>query len=159
MELIEVRAGDEIKIDDDTDMQVISPLTDDGSANIELAEEQNERSVVFLLQMMQRTFMFTGDIDAPRERAILRAQPATAIDVLKVAHHGSKSSTVQEWIDAWQPEIAVISAGRHNMYRHPHPDVVKRLEDAQMDIYRTDEQGEIRMMVKEGKLSVHHEID
>jgi competence protein ComEC len=159
VELVEVRAGDEIKIDDDTNIQVLSPLEDDGSANIEVAKEQNERSVVFLLRMMQRTFMFTGDIDAPRERAILHAHQATPIDVLKVAHHGSKSSTVQEWIDAWQPNIAVISAGRNNLYRHPHPDVLERLEDEQVKIYRTDQQGEISIVVDEGKLTVHHEIE
>jgi competence protein ComEC len=86
------------------------------------------------------------------ERAILDDATAAgralrAVDVLKVAHHGSKSSTSSEWLDTWRPQIAVISVGRNNMYRHPHPTVMARLEESGTDIFRTDLHGEVRITV------------
>jgi competence protein ComEC len=73
-----------------------------------------------------------------------------AIDVLKVAHHGSKTSTSDEWLRAWKPRTAVISVGGHNIYGHPHPQVTERLALAGVHLFRTDLHGEIQMQVRDG---------
>ncbi|SEF48019.1 ComEC/Rec2 family competence protein [Paenibacillus sp. UNC499MF] len=81
--------------------------------------------------------------------------PAPAgIDVLKVAHHGSKTSTGSDWLGYWKPRTALISAGVKNMYRHPSPDVVARLERNDIRVLRTDLLGEIQLLVKRGKIYV-----
>ncbi|SCW35462.1 competence protein ComEC [Paenibacillus tianmuensis] len=74
------------------------------------------------------------------------------VDVLKVAHHGSKSSTADEWLNAWRPKHAVISAGVNNMYGHPNPQVLDRLTSYGISVQRTDRDGEVQMTVRGGKI-------
>ncbi|MGE6227653.1 ComEC/Rec2 family competence protein [Paenibacillus chitinolyticus] len=76
------------------------------------------------------------------------------IDVLKVAHHGSKTSTGSDWLGYWKPRTALISAGVKNMYKHPSPDVVARLERNDIRVLRTDLLGEIQLLVKNGEIYV-----
>lgn len=71
------------------------------------------------------------------------------VDVLKIAHHGSKSSTSESWLGLWQPHTAVISVGERNMYRHPSPVVIDRLTRYGVSILRTDVHGEVQMKVGE----------
>ncbi|MCL6460073.1 MAG: hypothetical protein K6T85_18935, partial [Gorillibacterium sp.] len=85
-------------------------------------------------------------------------QPAAHLDVLKVAHHGSKSSSTAEWLSYWQPQIAVISVGKANTYKHPAPDVIQRLEQAGAEIYRTDLHGEIQMWVDKSGITVKSKL-
>lgn len=73
------------------------------------------------------------------------------IDVLKVAHHGSRYSTSDDWLGYWQPAVAAISVGR-NSYGHPSEDVLDRLMEHGVTMYRTDEHGEIQFMSSGGKL-------
>ncbi|MGX4586898.1 ComEC/Rec2 family competence protein [Paenibacillus chitinolyticus] len=81
--------------------------------------------------------------------------PATpGIDVLKVAHHGSKTSTGSDWLGYWKPRTALISAGVKNMYKHPSPDVVARLERNDIRVLRTDLLGEIQLLIKNGEIYV-----
>ncbi|MBO9598169.1 MAG: hypothetical protein J7559_10190, partial [Cohnella sp.] len=70
-----------------------------------------------------------------------------AVDVLKAGHHGSKTSTTQPWLDYWHPTDTVISVGRNNLYGHPHPTVVERLEASGTHIVRTDRDGEVQYRV------------
>ncbi|MEX1031651.1 MAG: ComEC/Rec2 family competence protein, partial [Paenibacillaceae bacterium] len=72
-----------------------------------------------------------------------------SIDVLKVAHHGSKTSTTESWLNLWDPKVAVISVGERNMYRHPSPIVIDRLHQHYVSILRTDLHGEVQMKVGE----------
>ncbi len=74
------------------------------------------------------------------------------VDVLKVAHHGSKSSTSEEWLNAWQPKHAVISAGANNSYGHPNRQVLERLTAHGVSVQRTDRDGEVQMTVRGGKI-------
>ncbi|MGM0879712.1 MAG: ComEC/Rec2 family competence protein [Bacillota bacterium] len=80
------------------------------------------------------------------------------VDVLKIAHHGSKTSTVQEWLDYWNPDVAVVSVGRNNMYRHPHPSVTGRLDDSRIPSFRTDTYGEIQFRVTDHSLQVRTKL-
>ncbi|MEC0127868.1 ComEC/Rec2 family competence protein [Paenibacillus pabuli] len=81
-----------------------------------------------------------------------------SIDVLKVAHHGSKTSSTEAWLQYWNAKTAVISAGVNNTYGHPNPGVPERLEAAETDIYRTDQMGEVQMKIKDGKIDVRYKL-
>ena len=89
---------------------------------------------------------------------ISRLAAGDRIDVMKVAHHGKKTSTSELWLNAWKPKIAVISAGVNNMYGHPHPDVVGRLERSTNLIYQTNLHGEIQMRIKEGHIDTRTKL-
>ncbi|WP_127545175.1 ComEC/Rec2 family competence protein [Paenibacillus amylolyticus] len=86
------------------------------------------------------------------------ASASVSIDVLKVAHHGSKTSSTEAWLQYWNAKTAVISAGVNNTYGHPNPGVMERLEATGSDIYRTDQMGEVQMRVKDGKIDVRYKL-
>lgn len=121
-------------------------------------DEQNNRSVVTLLTLYGRTFLLPGDLEAEGERQVLdevEARQATFseemplhVDVLKAGHHGSKTSTTDEWLDRWQPAEAVISVGRNNVYGHPNAVVLDRIASRRIPVYRTDLNGEIAYRVE-----------
>jgi competence protein ComEC len=81
------------------------------------------------------------------------------IDVLKVAHHGSKTSTSSSWLQAFQPKLAVISAGANNVYGHPHPLVMERLQQHDIQVKRTDTMGEVQMLVRNGQITVQTKLE
>ncbi len=107
----------------------------------------NDASVVLLLTAYGVNILFTGDLEANGEGILLERDLLPPIDVLKVAHHGSKSSTTQAFLDRIQPKLAVISVGRNNRYGHPAPDVLRRLEHAGVTILRTDRDGAVTLTV------------
>ena len=96
--------------------------------------------------------MLTADIEAPAELLLVGNSTGLESEVLKVAHHGSKTSTTPAFLTRVNPSVVIISAGFENRYGHPHPDVVARLEQAVgvEGIYRTWEQGTIEL-VSDGK--------
>lgn len=107
----------------------------------------NDTSVVFRAMYGSNSILLTGDIEESAERVILRSGANLRSNILKVAHHGSKTSSSTGFLLAVDPEVAVISAGRKNMFRHPHWEVVQRLKNEEIVIRRTDEEGEIRLVV------------
>ena len=100
-------------------------------------DDLNETSIVIEMTYGERKFLFTGDTETTKEKEI----SWNDIDVLKVAHHGSSSSTSNDFLDESKPEYAVISCGLNNDYGHPHKEVVKRLNG--IETYRTDQDGTI----------------
>ncbi|XVL63576.1 MBL fold metallo-hydrolase [Paenibacillus amylolyticus] len=86
------------------------------------------------------------------------ASASVSIDVLKVAHHGSKTSSTEAWLQYWNAKTAVISAGVNNTYGHPNPGVMERLETTGSDIYRTDQMGEVQMRVKDGEIAIRYKL-
>ncbi|MBM7565600.1 ComEC/Rec2 family competence protein [Paenibacillus sacheonensis] len=81
------------------------------------------------------------------------------VDVMKISHHGSKSSTTDAWLSYWQPAQAVISVGRNNIYGHPHPTVMERLRQAEIPAARTDMNGEVQFRITpNGAISQRHAI-
>ncbi|NBI29496.1 MBL fold metallo-hydrolase [Chengkuizengella sp. YPA3-1-1] len=151
--LYQVEFGEVLKLDQYTTLRFLHPAELD---EVYLELEQNEQSIVFLLEMYQTKLLFTGDIDQFTEREILSRMNSsqTQIDILKVAHHGSKSSSSTEWLNYWQPKAAVISVGNHNLYGHPHHDVLMNLENHNLEIYRTDKQGEIQLEINANRWDV-----
>lgn len=103
-----------------------------------LTNDSNADSLVVRLTCGSVDVLLTGDAEAPSENSMLSAGVLTDIDVLKVGHHGSNSSSTAAFLQATKPEIAVISVGRTNQYGHPHPQVLARLADAGASLLYTD---------------------
>ena len=111
-----------------------------------LAESQmakNDDSLVMRLTDGFQSILLPGDIERPSERTILAENEAVGETFLKVAHHGSKTSTTEPFLSSAHPTFAAISAGRDNIFGHPSPEVVERLEAAGVRVYRTDRDGAI----------------
>jgi competence protein ComEC len=106
---------------------------------------RNDDSVVLEVVYHDVAMLLTGDIGADIERAILPQLTHAPIRILKVAHHGSRTSSSAALLNGWQPQIALISSGRGNTFGHPAPDVVARLNSAGARIYRTDRDGQIAL--------------
>ena len=85
---------------------------------------RNNNGLVFRLVYGEVSFLLTADIEAEAERHLLRSSYELRSDVLKVPHHGSKTSTTPAFLRRVDPSLAVISAGADNQYGHPHPEVV-----------------------------------
>lgn len=114
---------------------------------------RNNRSLVLLAQARGARILLTGDLEARGEEAILAALESDelrGVDVLKVGHHGSDTSTSEKWLDRLRPRIALISCGVANRYGHPHARVVKRLTDRGVTTLRTDLLGAIHLSFGKG---------
>ena len=96
--------------------------------------------------------MFMGDASSTTEKEILNKYNLPDIDVLKVGHHGSKTSSSKELINEIKPNYSIISVGKNNRYGHPNKEVLDNLEDSK--IYRTDQDGSIIFKIKNNKLKI-----
>ena len=114
---------------------------------------ENNASVVLRAEARGRRFLFTGDIE--REAELYFADRDLTADVLKVAHHGSRSSTSASELDALTPRIAVISCGRRNLFGHPHPAVLEALRERRISTWRTDRHGTLDVEITGTALYVH----
>ena len=106
--------------------------------------EPNDRSIVIYSYIGGLYWLFTGDLEKDGELRIVSKYPKIPVDVLKVAHHGSNTSTTNEFLKFISPKIALLSVGKNNSYNHPHPDVINNLKDENIILLRTDEQGAIQ---------------
>ncbi|HEX7190516.1 MAG TPA: DNA internalization-related competence protein ComEC/Rec2 [Thermoanaerobaculia bacterium] len=107
---------------------------------------ENNSSLVLRLQLQSRRVLLTGDIEREAESALL--DRIKRCDILKVAHHGSRSSSTAAFLDAVQPRIALISCGRHNLFGHPHPAVVDALRSRGARVWRTDCDGSVTIAIE-----------
>jgi len=112
----------------------------------------NETVMVELLQSQNSKILFTGDADAKIEDYLLQRYDLN-IDVLKVAHHGSKFSSGEEFLKSILPKVAIIEVGK-NSYGHPTPDVLGRLASIGAQIFRTDNDGMIKLAIGDGEISI-----
>jgi len=129
-----VGAGARWKVGQDL-FQIISPL--------EKLEDKNEGSIVLYASFGGKRWLFTGDLGSSGEAELIKHYSQMDVDVLKVGHHGSKTSSSEVFLDTIQPEIAVISAGDGNRYGHPHAEVLEWLKSRKIKLYRTDTQGAV----------------
>jgi len=102
---------------------------------------RNDDSVVLEFLYGDVALLLTGDIGADVERAILPQLTPTRVRILKVAHHGSRTSSSADLLEGWRPQIAIISCGRGNTFGHPAPAVLQRYQDIGAEIFRTDRDG------------------
>ncbi len=106
-------------------------------------DDANNTSLVIKVEYGDTTFLFMGDAERESERAMIDAGCSLSADLLKVGHHGSNTSSSYQFLREVMPTYAVISAGKDNDYGHPHDEVLSRLENADTQILRTDELGDI----------------
>ena len=102
-----------------------------------------DRSMVLKVQYKEFDLLLTGDVEGKGEEILTKNKSVGKIDVLKVAHHGSKNSTTKEFLDLAKPKVALISAGQKNSYGHPHKETLKRLQEYGVRIYNTQEAGAV----------------
>ena len=138
---LEIANDQKFTWEDGLELSILGPIKKD-------YEEINNYSVVAKLVYGQVSFLFTGDMEKQAERDILDKDLGSTI--LKVGHHGSRSSTSAHFLRKVNPEAAVISLGVNNDYGHPHEITLKKLEKAKVKVYRTDLQGTIQV-ITDGK--------
>lgn len=107
------------------------------------AESKNDGSIVLFAKIGGFRWLFTGDLEKVGEEQFIKKYPHLTADILKVGHHGSKTSSTEAFLEHIQPSVGVISAGRKNRYGHPHSEVLDRLDQFDVMIYRTDLHGAI----------------
>lgn len=153
--LIEVKKGDKIKIERYSEFKILFPTSRLLSEN-----PLNNNSIVAQFNYNNFKMLFTGDIEKLAEQQILKAEKAEIrADILKVAHHGSKTSSIPEFIKAVKPKIALIGVGKNNTFGHPNQQTIKNLENIKCRIYRTDLQGEIIIKIdQKGRMNVKSKL-
>ena len=115
-------------------------------------DNENDNSSVIYTELNNYKFLFMGDAGVEVEEDLIKKYNLNKIDVLKVGHHGSKTSSSKEFIDKIEPKYSIISVGKNNKYGHPNQEVLNVLEDTK--IYRTDQDGSIMFKIKNNKLEI-----
>jgi competence protein ComEC len=144
------KAGQTITFGDKTKIEILNPAEDFVG---EEASSLNNTSIVFKLIFDKTSFLFTGDAEKEVEDKLISSADLKA-DVLKVAHHGSKNSTSQEFLDKVKPKIAVISVGKDNKFGHPSRLTLEKLDKAGVEIFRTDKDGDVKIVSDGTKIEI-----
>ncbi len=132
-------------------LEILNPL--ENMAGQEL-KDSNETSIVSRMSFGENSFLFTGDIYKSDEVKLLGEGINLESDILKISHHGSKTSTSKEFVEKVSPETAVISVGKDNSYGHPTQEVLDILKSYGIRILRTDQQGNIKIISDGKKLTI-----
>lgn len=132
--VIKAQAGNEFNVGK-FNCEIIGP--------VEISNETNDNSVVIKLSYLNDSILLTGDCSKGEERDILNSSTNISVNLLKVGHHGSSTSSTESFVNAVNPQIAVISCGKNNDYGHPHKETVDRFNKHNIKIYRTDKMGTI----------------
>lgn len=106
--------------------------------------KENDNSIVIYTKLGGRSWLFTGDIEKSGELDLIKTYKNLKVDVLKVGHHGSQTSSTKAFIEYLNPKIALIPVGENNRFNHPHPDVINLFKHEKMQVYRTDQDGAIQ---------------
>jgi competence protein ComEC len=138
--LLDPRAGDIWRTDDGVTLTFIGPSLPfiSGGTN-----DINDNSIAFVLQYRSFRMLFTGDAGTSAEQRFLSEGVDLHADVLKVGHHGSAYGTTEAFLATVRPRYAIISVGRHNLFGHPAPSTIERLNRLGTHIFRTDRNGAI----------------
>lgn len=158
--IITVKRGQTIKIDKYVHFEILHPgdiMLDDGKGGL------NANAIVAkmycAIKNKTTTIMFTGDIEEKAEEELVKIYgDKLKADILKVAHHGSKTSSTAGFLKCVSPKIALIGVGKDNTFGHPNSGVLSRLEDINAKIYRTDKLGEITVTISKSKTSIKTKI-
>jgi len=146
-ELINVLDNKNIKYN-----KCVDKINDMYFLNTKTFDNENDNSSIIYTRINNYNFLFTGDAGINREKEIINKYNIKNIDVLKVGHHGSKTSSSKEFIDMIKPKYSIISVGRKNKYGHPNKEVLNNLNDSK--IYRTDKNGSVMFIIKNNKLFI-----
>jgi competence protein ComEC len=115
---------------------------------------RNNDALVLRVRFGERVLLLTADIEKQTETALLNSHTNLAADIIKVAHHGSRTSSIQSLVDATHPRIAVISVGRTSIFGHPHKEVVERWRSSGAQVMTTGEKGTISVVTDGRDLTV-----
>ena len=113
---------------------------------------ENDNSSVIYTELNNRKFLFMGDAGVEVEEDLIKKYNLKNIDVLKVGHHGSKTSSSKSFVDETNSKYSIISVGKNNRYGHPNESVLENLSESK--IYRTDKEGSIMFKIKNKKLKI-----
>jgi competence protein ComEC len=138
IEIIKLKRGDVLNFDK-TSIEVLYPEADDAPE----AVSDNNHSIVLRIVFGTKKFLLTGDIEKETESFLAQNPAFLQSDIVKVAHHGSRTSSIQPFIDAVKAEYAIISVGRTSPFGHPHKEVLERWKNANVKIMTTGERGTI----------------
>jgi competence protein ComEC len=136
----------------DAQFLVLYPEVDDQFKHY--ADHVHRYNLVLWNKIYNTTFLWTGDVEEEGEHDILDTYPHLETDVLKVAHHGSRTSSSERWLERIKPDVSVISAGRFNLYGHPHEEVLWRLGQSGSTLFNTAWHGAIFIVVKPSGYSI-----
>ncbi len=146
IKVYEVMAGNKIYIEKNLYLDILWP-----TENLISTNALNNNAMVFNLHYKKFSMLFTGDIEEASEKEILKLysknKDLLKANILKVAHHGSKTSSTSEFINVVNPKIAVIGVGKNNKFGHPNENVLERLKQLGCKVFRTDLGGEISIEV------------
>ena len=126
------------------------------------SDTANAYSTTLLVRLGKYKLLFTGDLEEEGEEAVLtwlKANDIKNITLLKVAHHGSKNSSSEEFLEQIKPSFALISCGKNNRYGHPHTELLKRLDMINAQVFRTDKSGAIRFSMNNQRISIEKYLD
>ena len=154
-EIIYIRPETKIDIAKDVYIDTIWPV--EISEEPFAADDPNEHNTVYMIHYKDTKIMVTGDLLEEDEHDMVEYYQGTdtlECDILKVAHHGSKTSSSEEFLDTAKPKIAVIQCGRNNFYGHPHRQTLERLEERGIQVFRTDLSGAVGIDIHGNRLSV-----
>ena len=136
--MIDGLAGVKIKLAD-AELDVLHPQ----EAPNTVVKDTNLYSIVTKLVFGQNSFLFTGDLTSDEEAKLIQNNTDLSAKVLKVGHHGSKYSSSNEFLDKVNPQDTIISVGKNNRFGHPAPEALERIRSHAINIFRTDEMGDI----------------
>ncbi len=163
IKIIVVERGDKLKIDKRTEFEILHPgerFLDDGKGGL------NANAIVCKMNYKLNngkifSILFTGDIEVEAEKELEQVYgKKLKADILKIAHHGSKTSSREEFIKLVSPKIALIGVGENNKFGHPADITLKRLEKENVKVYRTDQMGEVSITInKNGEIKVKTQIN
>ena len=137
VEIKHPNVGDEIQLGSST-VEFLGPVDENG-------KDLNSTSIVLKITYGNTSFLFTGDAESDEEEEILNSGADLKSTVLKVGHHGSRTSTSYPFLREVMPQYAVISVEKGNSYGHPNEETLSKLSEAGVEVYRTDESGDIVM--------------
>ena len=155
VKILYIKPSTKIDISEDVYIETIWPV--EISSEPLAADDPNEHNTVYMIHYKDIKVMVTGDLLEEDEHEMVSCYEGTdtlRCDILKVAHHGSKSSSSEEFLDAAKPKIAVIQAGRNNFYGHPHKQTLERLEKRGIQVFRTDINGAVGIDIHTNRLAV-----
>lgn len=150
--IVEVQSGDIISIDKDVYFKILWPDIN----NIVDKNTLNNNSIVAKLCYKEFSMLFTGDIEEIAEKEITeKCKEDLNSTILKVAHHGSETSTKEEFLEVVNPRVALIGVGKNNQFGHPSEETLKLLNAYGIKVYRTDKCGEISITInREGGVKI-----
>lgn len=142
------RRGQTIDMGDGVNITVLNPDPQKQYTNL------NDNSIGLRITYKKAAIVLAGDMGKEAEESVIESKTPLRAQVLQVGHHGSASSSSPEWLGAIRPKIAIISCGRHNIYRHPSREVIDRLHWTGTRIYRTDMHGAIDVITDGKTISI-----